>query len=212
MISLVHFIITCQSFIKCSNSDPTNSVWLGGWYNRESCYMGIWPDWEASAIPSSAEIGTFVEALAEEDVAKFQQLLETTMELGFNSARCDKSLLLYVSWNASAKISHFNSKSWTAPTSWEDLVSSSSNANKLQTLYKDVCGVVQALGYGNASSHSSFLTKQLERKQRQGLNESMSLIEQGNLVKSTGKQSIQLVQNLMQSQNNETDSGTFHRS
>ncbi len=54
------------------------------WYKKESCFMGLWEEWESSALPS-VENGVGACPLTNDEVAVFASSIELAMEFGFDS-------------------------------------------------------------------------------------------------------------------------------
>jgi hypothetical protein len=54
------------------------------WYKKESCFMGLWEEWESSALPI-VEVSNYSEALSKDEVSKLASTLELALEFGFDS-------------------------------------------------------------------------------------------------------------------------------
>ncbi len=56
------------------------------WYRSESCFMGLWEEWESSALPP-VEMNNITEPLSGDELKAFQSILEAVMGIGFDSGK-----------------------------------------------------------------------------------------------------------------------------
>lgn len=70
------------------------------WYFPDSCYMGVFGDWEDSALPSFQFSPVSVDPKLS---GILQRVLENALALGYATASTDKCHLLYAAWNALGK-------------------------------------------------------------------------------------------------------------
>ena len=153
------------SFIETDeNIDTPTQECVNDWYSRESCFMGLWPDWESAALPHmELPPRNDFEPLSSDDIIMYRALLANAMELGFQSAKNDKCHLVFASWNASAKVCGVDSEGWTGPTSFDTMVDLG-NAMKLNHIRDDICELYDGLAKDESSKPNSYLSCLLRRK------------------------------------------------
>jgi len=154
------------SFIDASERNDDFELNESDWYKRESCYMGILSDWESAVLPLQ-RLNDPIKPLSDVDVSKFSSSLELALDLGFELARSDRCHLVFAAWNASSKISGWDSKDWSGPMSVADF-NKCGNALKLINLRNDICQLHWEFDDDEKSVPNSFLTKLLKEKKRRG--------------------------------------------
>jgi Putative zinc finger in N-recognin (UBR box) len=70
------------------------------WYFPDTCFMGVFTDWEDSGLPSIPVSPNYVDEKSEKTL---QLILENAFYVGFATATTDKCHLLYAAWNALGK-------------------------------------------------------------------------------------------------------------
>ena len=72
------------------------------WYKRESCFMGVFADWESPIIPS---IGSPISRtkLSGLSHSQFEAIVEMAFVLGLAAAQHDRGCLLFSTWNTSGR-------------------------------------------------------------------------------------------------------------
>ena len=79
--------------------DSESDLEASEWYKKESCFMGIWEEWESSALPS-VEVSNYSNPLSSDEVSQFASALELALEFGFDSGIVDgncSTFVLYLS-------------------------------------------------------------------------------------------------------------------
>jgi hypothetical protein len=153
------------SFIETDETiDTPTQECVNDWYSRESCFMGLWPDWESAALPHmELPPRNDFEPLSGDDIIKYRKLLANAMELGFQSAKNDKCQLVFGSWNASAKVCGIDNEVWIGPTNF-DTMARLDNAMKLNHIRDDICELYSCLAKDESSKPKSYLSCLLRRK------------------------------------------------
>ena len=182
------------SFIETDESSvPSKQECVNDWYSRESCFMGLWPDWESASLPHM-EVNTRIDPLSSDDIVKYRALMANAMELGFLSAKNDKCHLLFASWNASAKVCGIDSEAWTGPTN-SDVMAELGNAVKLNHIRDDICELYSALAKDESSMPNSYLSSLLRRKRRRQP-ESFDPNRSVEHLKNAASESVKLLRNI----------------
>jgi len=72
------------------------------WHKRESCFMGVFTDWDSPIIP---DVGTLVkkDTLSPLSLSHFETVLEIAFNIGLDAAKDDRGYLLFSAWNASGR-------------------------------------------------------------------------------------------------------------
>lgn len=114
------------------------------WYKRESCYMGVFSDWEFPSTPSTGEAVSDFESLSAEDFQKLCACYVVAIEVGFVSAKNDHCQLLFSGWNASGKSAMLNPNlNWTTwglkPEKQTNDADKKNYVTKLLALREDMC-------------------------------------------------------------------------
>jgi hypothetical protein len=90
-----------QVFLVRDILDGSATRGRGNWYKRESCFMGLFEDWESPAIPKATDESMNV--LPDGIIAKSNKVLDIAFELGFLCADRDNGHLVFAAWNASGR-------------------------------------------------------------------------------------------------------------
>ncbi len=64
--------------------DSESDLEESDWYKKESCFMGLWEEWESSALPS-VEVSAYSDPLSNDDISKYTSALELALEFGLDS-------------------------------------------------------------------------------------------------------------------------------
>ncbi len=172
------------------------------WYKRESCFMGLWPDWEMSSLPA-CHVDTFVEPLSKDDLNKFSSILKTALDLGFETARADMCHLAFAAWNALAKLEGIEYNNWIGMTTADEMASLS-NASKLIALRSDVCGLYSELECEQTPSHDTYLSLKLRAKRRKYTN-SINRNKGIESLKFGVQESVKMLDNILSASLKEDD-------
>jgi len=152
------------SFIEVEDANAARQECLTDWYKRESCFMGLWPDWEMASLPS-VNANAKIDPLSSDDIANYKLLLDIALELGFQTAPTDMCHLAFASWNASAKLCGIDNEVWVGPSTANDM-SNRCDAAKLTSIRDDICHIYQELVNDESTTPDSYLSGQLRRKRR----------------------------------------------
>ena len=78
-IGLMQYFLPCfievDSDINCEEGD---------WYKKQSCFMGLWSEWESSSISPVAGC-TYTCALKNDELSMFSSSIEVAMDIGLDS-------------------------------------------------------------------------------------------------------------------------------
>ena len=132
------------------------------WYKKETCFMGLFSDWESPITPAVGSIESD-EPLSVTDLSKLKTVLEISLNLGFESAKVDRCHLLFSAWNASGKVSCWD-KSPRAGTFTIKKFSECGDALKMIKLRDEMCHTYTKVGKDVNSIPESFLSKILKKK------------------------------------------------
>lgn len=153
------------SFIEMENTcDTSQQDCISEGYKQDSCFMGLWPDWDLSSLPP-VEVHTRIDPLPGNDMEHYRSLLDTALELGLQTATNDMCHLVFASWNASAKLCGIDNEVWKGPSTAIQM-SAQSNAAKLISMRDDICQIFYELVDDESATPNSFLSSQLKRKRR----------------------------------------------
>eukprot|EP00814_Leptocylindrus_danicus_P000312 CAMPEP_0116025770 /NCGR_PEP_ID=MMETSP0321-20121206/13313_1 /TAXON_ID=163516 /ORGANISM="Leptocylindrus danicus var. danicus, Strain B650" /LENGTH=1027 /DNA_ID=CAMNT_0003498161 /DNA_START=237 /DNA_END=3321 /DNA_ORIENTATION=- len=158
------------------------------WYKRESCYMGVFSDWEFPSTPSTGEPLSDFKLLSVEDFEKLCTSYEAAIELGFASSKNDHCQLLFSGWNASGKSAMMNpTLNWNAWTFKPDEVASEGEKKnyvaKLLALREDMCSFHHSM-YPSSTFPGTLLTLALQ--ERVGANQRVSVTKSANTLLKQG--------------------------
>ena len=75
--------------------DSESDLEGGDWYKKESCFMGLWEEWESSALPIGdvSNDASYTCPLSSDEVSRYASAIEFAMEFGFDSGTIFQSLL-----------------------------------------------------------------------------------------------------------------------
>ena len=153
------------SFIEVEDQcDTSRQDCISDWYKRDSCFMSLWPDWEMASLPP-VEVHTKIDPLPGDGIENYKRILDTALELGFQTAPNDMCHLAFSSWNASAKLCGVDNEVWAGPSTSNEMAIRS-NPSKLTNIRKDICQIFYELVDDESSTPNSFLSLQLKRKRR----------------------------------------------
>ena len=90
------------SLISQNEALEPSSTQDQSWYKRESCFMGVFADWESPIIPS---VGSLISRnkLSGLSHSQFEAILEMAFVMGLGAAKYDRGCLLFSTWNASGR-------------------------------------------------------------------------------------------------------------
>jgi hypothetical protein len=57
------------------------------WYKKESCFMGLWEQWESSSLPS-VDMASYSYSLTNDDTLIYSSTINCAIGLGFESGKC----------------------------------------------------------------------------------------------------------------------------
>ena len=159
-------------------------------YKRESCFMGLWADWESPAIPS-VDTNVNLIPLSSADKLAFSNIVEISLRLGFESAHKDQCYLLYSAWNASSKLCLMNQSKWTGPLTVKEFVEGNNAATCIR-LRDDVCNIYSKFDREGKNMPDSFLSKTIEKSKTlsQGRGSVKAGIESLKIATSEGLKSL----------------------
>lgn len=151
------------------------------WYCRETCFMGIFSDWENSSLPAvGEERESSWEPLPANDVVKFSSILEAVFELGMESARFDRCHLLFAAWNTSARMRCWQSDSLALSSSkFNQFITQLGpshtikeakrlHAHTIIAIRDNLCEIYALLGQDPVTLPDTFLTKVLGKQRITG--------------------------------------------
>lgn len=75
----LHYHLPSISEVESKNAvDTTQDECVNDWYKRESCFMGLWPDWEMSSLPA-CNVDSMIDPLINENLIKFSALMNLSL-------------------------------------------------------------------------------------------------------------------------------------
>jgi hypothetical protein len=156
-----HYELPSFSNNTADGNDMSDGERYNDWYKRESCFMGLWADWESPAIPPIDTHENIV-PLSSSDELAFKNIVEISLRLGFESANIDQCYLLFSAWNASSKLCLMNQSKWAGPLTAKEFVEGS-NASACILLRDDVCNIHSQFDREGKTMPDSFLSKTIEK-------------------------------------------------
>lgn len=80
-IGQLHYYL--PSIVEVDNESDLDET---DWYRSESYFMGLWEEWESSALPP-VEFNMLNQPLSNDEVEKYKSILESAMDLGFDTGK-----------------------------------------------------------------------------------------------------------------------------
>mmetsp|Transcript_28026 Transcript_28026/g.42742 ORF Transcript_28026/g.42742 Transcript_28026/m.42742 type:complete len:4540 (+) Transcript_28026:153-13772(+) len=111
----------------------------GNWYTRDSCFMGLFDDWESPAAPSVEDLNS--KKLPQLIISRTNEVIESALTLGIFCAGKDFGQLLFASWNAAGRRGSWDPKG-LGPTPINSFNQSKPLAGVLLELREDLCSVL----------------------------------------------------------------------
>ena len=84
------------------DNEDNNEFRSRSWYRKESCFVGVFGDWESPIIPDAA-ISNNRTAFDTNTLRVVDGVLQDAMEIGFASTEYDRGQLLFACWNATGR-------------------------------------------------------------------------------------------------------------
>jgi len=134
--------------------------------------------------------------LSDVDLSTFFSSLEVALDLGFKLARADRCQLIFAAWNASSKLSGWQSKEWEGALSVTDF-KKCSNAAKLLHLRNDICQINWEFDEEEKTVPTSFLTKLLkDKKKNSGVTMRSSYLKRVGFLMNGVPESLRMLESL----------------
>ena len=132
------------------------------WYKRESCFMGLFSDWESPAMPPTNSFEA-IYTLSSDDISQLESILENSLTLGFLSAKMDRCHLLFSGWNAMGKSAGWNKAKWNGPLTAKEL-SRYEYPRKLHLIREDICYIFKQFENEDTQNPDTLLLRLMKKK------------------------------------------------
>ncbi len=87
LISLADYVGPLRYYLpSIIEVDSESDVEENDWYRSESCFMGLWEEWESSALPP-VEINGLSHPLSSGELETYKSILEAAIEIGFDCGK-----------------------------------------------------------------------------------------------------------------------------
>jgi hypothetical protein len=122
--------------------------------NKEVAFMGLFDDCRSPAVPATGVSST--ESLEDDEFEKINELVKTSLELGFKTSTKDGGHLLFSAWNTSSKLCSWTSTCWEGPPT-AAIIKKQDILDRLINLRDSMCEVRDLFNLNEPSSQQQTL-------------------------------------------------------
>lgn len=156
-----HYAI--PTLVAVDDMKPSKRLREFDWYRKDSSFVSLFSDWESPVVPNVAGTVNMNIEVTDELVSNLRALHESSIQLGFASAKVDRCHLLFSAWNASGRQATWDKKSVSHKVN--SLATDEANATRrLLELREDVCLVNQEHLGNESLVPNSLLTRILKER------------------------------------------------
>ena len=156
-----HYAI--PTLVAVDDMNPLKRLKEFDWYRKDSSFVSLFSDWESPVVPNCTGSENINCEVSDELVSNLRALFESSIQLGFASAKADRCHLLFSAWNASGRQASWDKKSVSLKVNTSAAEEESATCRLLE-LREDICLLNQELHGNESLLPHSLLTRILKER------------------------------------------------